>query len=68
VELTEAEGGHGDVELDSAQGRGEGVVEAGMKKEGAWAVLFIGAWGGEGRRGGAHRQACHSGGDGALWW
>jgi hypothetical protein len=35
------------VELDSAQGRGEGVVEADVKKEGARAVLFIGARGSE---------------------
>jgi hypothetical protein len=35
------------VELDSAQGRGEGVAEAGVRKDGARAVLFIGAWGGK---------------------
>jgi hypothetical protein len=56
------------VELDLAQGRGEEVAEAGVKKEGARAVLFIGARGGEGRRGGTHRRACHGSDDGAQWW
>jgi hypothetical protein len=31
------------------------VAEAGVKNEGALAVLFIGARGGEGKRGGEHR-------------
>jgi hypothetical protein len=43
AELTIAQGGRGGAELDSAQGRGEGVAEASVKKEGARAVLFIGA-------------------------
>jgi hypothetical protein len=59
------EEGRGGAELDSAQGRGEGVAKAGVKKDGARAVLFIGARGGEGRRGGGHRRACHGGDDGA---
>jgi hypothetical protein len=44
------------------------VAEAGVKKGGARAVLFIGARGGEGRRGGEHQRACHSGDAGAQWW
>jgi hypothetical protein len=44
-ELTGAEEGRGGAELDSAQGRGEGVAEAGVRKDGAQAVLFIGARG-----------------------
>jgi hypothetical protein len=42
-ELTGAEEGCGGAELDSAQGRGEGVAEAGVRKDGARAVLFIGS-------------------------
>jgi hypothetical protein len=42
------------------------VVEADVKKDGARAVLFIGARGGEGRRGGGHRRACHGGDDGTV--
>jgi hypothetical protein len=37
----------GGAELDSAQGRGEGVAEAGVRRDGAQAVLFIGAQGGK---------------------
>jgi hypothetical protein len=36
------------VELDSVQGRGGGVTEAGVKMDGAQVVLFIGARGSEG--------------------
>jgi hypothetical protein len=36
----------GSAELDSAQG-GEGVAEAGVRKDGARVVLFIGARGGK---------------------
>jgi hypothetical protein len=32
-------------ELDSVERRGEGVAKAGVRKDGARAVLFIGAWG-----------------------
>jgi hypothetical protein len=35
------------VELDSTQGRVERVAEAGVKKDGAWAIIFIGARGSE---------------------
>jgi hypothetical protein len=45
-----------------------GVAEAGVKKDGARAVLFIGARDREGRRGGKHRRACRGGDDGAQWW
>jgi hypothetical protein len=37
----------GGAELDSVQGRGEGVTKAGVRKDGARAVLFIGARGGK---------------------
>jgi hypothetical protein len=42
------EEGRDGAELNSTQGRGEGVAEAGVKKEGARAALFIGVRGGEG--------------------
>jgi hypothetical protein len=38
--LTGAEEGRGGAELDSTQGRGEGVAEAGVRKDEAWAVLL----------------------------
>jgi hypothetical protein len=38
--LTGAEEGHGGAELDSTQGRGEGVAEAGVRKDEARAVLL----------------------------
>jgi hypothetical protein len=53
--------------LIRSSGGGEGVAEAGARKDGARAVLFIGARGGEGRRGGEHRRACHGGDDGIQW-
>jgi hypothetical protein len=53
--------------LIRSSGGGEGVAEAGVRKDGAWAVLFIGARGGEGRRGGEHRRAGHGGDDGTQW-
>jgi hypothetical protein len=40
VGLTGAEEGRGGAELDSTQGRGEGVAEAGVRKDGARAVLL----------------------------
>jgi hypothetical protein len=43
------------------------VAEAGVRKDGAQAVLFIGAQGGERRRGGEHQRACHGGDDGTQW-
>jgi hypothetical protein len=54
VGLTGAKEGRGGAELNSAQGRGEGVAEASVKNEGARVVLFIGARGLEGRQGGEH--------------
>jgi hypothetical protein len=43
------------------------VAEAGVRKDGARAVLFIGARGGERRRGGEHQRARHGGDDGTKW-
>jgi hypothetical protein len=43
------------------------VAEAGVRKDGPRVVLFIGAWGGERRRGGKHRRALHGGDDGTQW-
>jgi hypothetical protein len=38
--LTGAEEGHGGAKLDSTQGRGEGVADAGVRKDGARAILL----------------------------
>jgi hypothetical protein len=50
-----------------SSGGGEGVAEASARKDGARAVLFIGARDGERRRGGEHRRARHGGDDGTQW-
>jgi hypothetical protein len=52
--------------IRSSGGGGE-VAEAGVRKDGARAVLFIGARGGERRRGGEHQRARHGGDDGTKW-
>jgi hypothetical protein len=44
------------VELDSAQGRGEGVAKAGVRKDGARVVLFIGARGRKRPKASWHRR------------
>jgi hypothetical protein len=43
------------------------VAEASVRKDGARAVLFIGARGREGRRGGEHQRSCHGDDDGIQW-
>jgi hypothetical protein len=43
------------------------VAEAGVRNWGARGGPFIGARGGEGARGGAHRRARHGGDGGAQW-
>jgi hypothetical protein len=51
----------------SSSGKEEGGGRGWCGKSGARAVLFIGARGGEGARGGAHRRARHGGDGGAQW-
>jgi hypothetical protein len=51
----------------SSSGKEEGGGRGWCGKSEARAVLFIGARGGEGARGGAHRRARHGGDGGAQW-
>jgi hypothetical protein len=66
MELT-GEKESGNAERDSVQWRGRGSGRGRCEEGWSSGGPFIGGQGGEGRRGGEHRRACHGGDDGTQW-